>query len=71
MASLSVFGALLGTQSNREISIVNSFELIRETSDESGDVTMGESSENKKMMLNTEFLENRKEQCKSGPFSLC
>ena len=53
-----VFGALLGTQSNREVSIVNSFELVF---DSESDVEMGDNGDRRK--LNAEFFETRKEQC--------
>lgn len=58
-----MIGALLGNQSNREVSIVNSFELILGNDDENEEVTMSESSETREITLNTEFFENRKEQC--------
>ena len=61
-----MIGALLGTQSNREVSVVNSFELIYAASDGDADVAVGDSSESRKMSLNTEFLENRKDQCKTS-----
>ena len=60
-----VFGALLGNQTNREVSIVNSFELILENINESEDVTMSESSETRKITLDVEFLLTRREQCSS------
>ncbi|CAD6564077.1 MAG: hypothetical protein TREMPRED_003183, partial [Tremellales sp. Tagirdzhanova-0007] len=56
------FGALLGNQTNREVSIVNSFELILENINESEDVTMSESSETRKITLDVEFLLTRREQ---------
>ncbi|WVQ93357.1 hypothetical protein IAU59_000425 [Kwoniella sp. CBS 9459] len=63
-----LFGALLGTENNREVSIVNSFELIpaREDGD---DVDMGEpSTSNVKstsgLLLDASFLETRKQQFK-------
>ncbi|WWD21032.1 hypothetical protein CI109_105513 [Kwoniella shandongensis] len=78
--SPKLIGALLGTESNREVSIVNSFELIYLTSSETDpDVDMAESSaagasatagasirggEAGKYALNAEFLETRKEQFK-------
>nr|XP_019047778.1 COP9 signalosome complex subunit 6 [Kwoniella bestiolae CBS 10118]OCF26708.1 COP9 signalosome complex subunit 6 [Kwoniella bestiolae CBS 10118] len=62
-----VIGALLGTESNREISIVNSFELILVASD--GDVDMGEGSTSASAninpnLLNTTFFETRRDQFK-------
>lgn len=60
-----MIGALLGTESNREIAIVNSFELIYHPSVMSGeDVDMSDSgSSGGKYVLNTDFLETRKDQC--------
>jgi len=64
-----VFGALLGTQSNRDLSIINSFELIYTTTQAGeDDVSMeGDVSpqSNGKLTLDTEFLETRKDQCES------
>lgn len=62
-----VMGALLGTESNREVSIVNSFELIYHPSATSNeDVEMNDSgSARSKYVLDTDFLEARKEQCES------
>nr|XP_018259028.1 uncharacterized protein I303_08571 [Kwoniella dejecticola CBS 10117]OBR81186.1 hypothetical protein I303_08571 [Kwoniella dejecticola CBS 10117] len=62
-----IFGALLGTESNREISIANSFELIFGGSD--GDVEMGEASSSSAskstdQSLNAEFFQTRREQFK-------
>ncbi|WRT68904.1 uncharacterized protein IL334_005886 [Kwoniella shivajii] len=62
-----VIGALLGTETNREISIVNSFELIIGSAD--GDVEMEESSASSSrpidgQALNLSFLEARKDQFK-------
>jgi len=65
-----VIGALLGTQSNREVSIVNSFELIYGESSDEGDVAMGEGSVPARLKLNAEFLENRKDQCRLAGKSL-
>ncbi|WVF65711.1 hypothetical protein IAT40_000442 [Kwoniella sp. CBS 6097] len=67
-APTKLFGALLGTESNREVSIVNSFELIP-ARENGGDVDMGEaSSSNVKLppalIMDAEFLETRKEQFK-------
>ncbi|OCF31345.1 COP9 signalosome complex subunit 6 [Kwoniella heveanensis BCC8398] len=63
-----LFGALLGTESNREVSIVNSFELIR-AGENSGDVEMGGASGSDAripsgIVLDAAFLESRKEQFK-------
>ncbi|KAK8843443.1 hypothetical protein IAR55_007100 [Kwoniella newhampshirensis] len=65
--SPKLIGALLGTQSNREVSIINSFELIYLTSD--ADVDMGESSGStskvkSRYRLNSEFFDTRKDQFK-------
>ncbi|OCF60279.1 COP9 signalosome complex subunit 6 [Kwoniella mangroviensis CBS 10435] len=65
--STKIIGALLGTESNREISIVNSFELVIGSTD--GDVDMGEIStsaaqSNNSTSLNTTFFETRKDQFK-------
>lgn len=54
-----VIGALLGTQTNREISIVNSFELTFAGDD--GDVDMAGTG----LTVNSEFVETRKDQCMS------
>ncbi|WWC73242.1 uncharacterized protein I206_107208 [Kwoniella pini CBS 10737] len=63
---IKIFGALLGTESNREISVVNSFELIFGSPD--GDVDMAEAStsatRNTSQMLNTAFFDTRREQFK-------
>ncbi|KGB76050.1 COP9 signalosome complex subunit 6 [Cryptococcus deuterogattii R265] len=61
-----LMGALLGTESNREVSIVNSFELIYHPSATSNeDVEMNDSgSARSKYVLDTDFLEARKEQYK-------
>ncbi|ORY29165.1 hypothetical protein BCR39DRAFT_533045 [Naematelia encephala] len=66
-----LIGALLGTQTNREVSIVNSFELIYGGTANDGDVEMVESSAGAgststwgKFSLNSEFLETRKDQFK-------
>lgn len=60
-----MIGALLGTESNREVAIVNSFELIYHPSAMSGeDVDMsGSGSSGAKYVLDTDFLETRKDQC--------
>ena len=70
-----MIGALLGTQSNRDVSIVNSFELILGGGDnaENGDVDMGDQTEGASVPapvlgpedLNLEFLERRRDQCMS------
>lgn len=62
-----MIGALLGAESNREVSIVNSFELIYHPSAASNeDVEMNDSgSARSKYVLDTDFLEARKEQCES------
>ncbi|OWT38922.1 COP9 signalosome complex subunit 6 [Cryptococcus neoformans Bt1] len=61
-----LIGALLGTESNREVAIVNSFELIYHPSAMSGeDVDMsGSGSSGAKYVLDTNFLETRKDQFK-------
>ena len=63
-----VLGALLGTQSNRDVSIVNSFELVYETTGDdvemSDQPTLSSSSvSSRKNKIKVEFLEQRKEQC--------
>jgi COP9 signalosome complex subunit 6 len=65
-----VIGALLGSQANREVSIINSFELTYvgqngQTSGagDDGDVQMDTGTIAEKGKLDAEFLENRKDQC--------
>jgi COP9 signalosome complex subunit 6 len=63
----SVIGALLGTQANREVSIVNSFELTYSCRDGNGDVDMTADSVRDghgRYTLDREFFETRREQCK-------
>lgn len=64
-----MFGALLGTQSNRDLSIINSFELVYATVQAGEDDVSMEgdvrAQSNGKLTLDTEFLETRKDQCES------
>lgn len=60
-SSPKIFGALLGSQSNRDVSISNSFELIFAD----GDVAMdGNGGAGSSTIINADFLEQRKEQFK-------
>ena len=73
-------GALLGTQVNRDISIVNSFEILLKSSESatrgegSGDVDMSDTALTQanagKYALDLEFYETRKEQCEFAYFHL-
>jgi COP9 signalosome complex subunit 6 len=62
-------GALLGTQSGRDITIVNSFELTFASPSTDADVEMGEGSPGSTRRagpletLDTNFLQTRKDQC--------
>ncbi|WWC91356.1 uncharacterized protein L201_006299 [Kwoniella dendrophila CBS 6074] len=62
-----IIGALLGSETNREISIANSFELVYAAPE--GDVDMGESSTDpnrgsRTQKLDTAFMETRRDQYK-------
>ncbi len=63
-----VIGALLGTQSGREVSIVNSFEIAASVGG-SGDVVMDGSgvdssrNGNGEVVVDMDFFERRREQC--------
>jgi COP9 signalosome complex subunit 6 len=62
----SVIGALLGTQVNREVSVVNSFELTYSSRNTVADVVMSEGSAASNMgryVIDNDFFEKRKEQC--------
>ena len=61
MDTALVIGALLGTQVNREVSIVNSFELIVQTQVNE----CNNKGEIKDMVVDLEFLDTRIEQCVS------
>jgi len=65
-----VIGALLGTQSGREVSIANAFELVakrggEEPKDEPMDGTSGTSTAAVEgdITVDMDFLETRQEQC--------
>jgi hypothetical protein len=66
-----VVGVLLGTQSGRELAITNSFEIALLERGISGDVDMDteQSGKGRAYDVDREFLEERREQCKS-PTSL-
>jgi ribosomal protein S27E len=55
-----VVGALLGNEANRQITVVNSFELL--LVDAAQDVSMGEADE--ALSIDVGFFGTRKEQCK-------
>ncbi|KAJ9112465.1 hypothetical protein QFC20_002253 [Naganishia adeliensis] len=60
-SSCKVVGALLGTQSGREVSITNSFEVALM---DGGDVDMDTEGKTNAFNIDTEFLETRREQFK-------
>lgn len=71
-SKITVLGALLGTQSGREVSIINSFELSASGGGGGGggvgDVLMDESIEGnsnrtEEVLVDMDFLERRREQC--------
>lgn len=61
--STTVVGALLGTQSGREVSITNSFEIALM---DAGDVDMDTEGKTNAFNVDTDFLETRREQCTSS-----
>ncbi|KAI5450033.1 hypothetical protein NCC49_003795 [Naganishia albida] len=60
-SSCKVVGALLGTQSGREVSITNSFEIALM---DAGDVDMDTEGKTNAFNVDTDFLETRREQFK-------
>ncbi len=60
--SLAVIGALLGTQTGREVAVVNTFELVAQRAD----VAMEGGAAQGVMTVDADFLTRRSEQCECG-----
>ncbi|GHJ88338.1 hypothetical protein NliqN6_4740 [Naganishia liquefaciens] len=63
-STCKVIGGLLGTQSGREVSITNSFELALKITANTSDVDMEEERKENAYDLDKDFLETRREQFK-------